>query len=298
MGPKYFAASALTRRAFALLVLPLCAVILCNSNPAAAQQTGAGTLEFVAHLAPTGGQQEPVRQMTFYLLRKDLADIRKEAEQAQPSQDMDHFIDSLEASPELKVWMKKNHVVDFSGSDFTKILKPDDILGIPEFLEAYKNLNGAILKVTLPTSQVKESDRLKNPEKYKREQDSYDKALRAYVKSNPQSVDGIDAELGDTNPSRRWAQVQLAQKRDSEQRVMVLAQTQYLVAKTVSDLDGRGAISGIAPGTYWITTLDVPALAGDLRMQWDFPVTVRAGQTSNIELSNLNGTPQIERMAR
>ncbi len=286
-------------------LLTLCAIFLCaaivftiKAAPAAAQQTNAGSMEFIAHVAPTGGQPEPAREMTFYLLRKDLADIRKEVAQAAPPQDMDHFIESLDASDALKAWMKKSRVVDFSGSDFTKILKPDDILNVPEFLEAYKNLNGAILKVTLPTSEVKESDRLKNPDKYKREQDNYDKALRAYVKGHPESVDGIDAELGDANPSRRWAQVQLTQRRDADQRVAYLAQSQYLAAKTVTNLDGRATFNGIPAGTYWITTLDVPALAGDIRLQWDVPVTIRAGQTTGVELSNLNGTPQIEHMGK
>jgi hypothetical protein len=282
--------------------LALCALALsaaiASPPRAAAQQASAGALDFVAHVAPTGGQPEPAREMTFYLLRKDLADIRKEAEQAQPPQDMDHFIDSLDASPELKAWMKKTHLVDFSGPDFIKILKPEDILGIPEFLEAYKNLNGAILKVTLPTSEVKESDQVKNPDKYKREQENYQKALRAYVKAHPDSVDGIDAELGDANPSRRWAQVQLRQRNDTDQRVGLLAQTQYLAAKTVSNLDGRAEFSRVPPGAYWITTLDVLALAGDVRLQWDVPVTIRAGQTTSVELSNLNGTPQIEHMGR
>jgi hypothetical protein len=282
----------------ALCALLLCAAIVSLAPPVAAQQAGAGALEFVAHVAPTGGQPEPAREMTFYLLRKDLADIRKEAEQANPPQDMDHFIDGLDASSELKAWMKKTRMVDFSGPDFIKILKPDDVLGIPEFLEAYKNLNGAILKVTLPTSEVKESDQLKNPDKYKREQDNYQKALRSYVKAHPESVDGIDAELGDANPSRRWAQVQLTQRRDTDQRVGLLAQTQYLAAKTVSNLDGRAEFSGVPPGAYWITTLDVPALAGDVRLQWDVPVTIRSGQTTAVELSNLNGTPQIEHMGR
>jgi len=31
-----------------------------------------------------------------------------------------------------------------------------------------------------------------------------------------------------------------------------------------------------------ITTLDVPALAGDARLQWDLPVTIRAGETTRI----------------
>ncbi len=119
---------------------------------------------------------------------------------------------------------------------------------------------------------------VKKPDKYKREVDSYEKAFRIYVKAHPDSVNGIDAELGDTNPIRRWSQMQLDQKREVEQRVEVLAETQYLVARTVSDLDGRGVFSGVAPGRYWITTLDVPALAGDVHVEWNSSVTIRAGQ--------------------
>jgi hypothetical protein len=30
------------------------------------------------------------------------------------------------------------------------------------------------------------------------------------------------------------------------------------------------------------------AISGDVRLQWDYPVTVRQGETASVELSNLN----------
>ena len=62
----------------------------------------------------------------------------------------------------------------------------------------------------------------------------------------------------------------------------------YLAAKTDSDLDGHGAFTGLPPGTYWLGTLETEAVAGDARLRWDASVIVRAGQTTRLELSNLN----------
>src|SRR6476659_259325 len=45
-----------------------------------AQSTG--RIEFTARVAPSAGQAEPVRQLTFYLLRKSMEDIRAEAAQS------------------------------------------------------------------------------------------------------------------------------------------------------------------------------------------------------------------------
>src|SRR5258708_3816865 len=61
-----------------------------------------GSIEFSARVAPTGGRPEPVRQLTFYLLRKSLDDVRAEAAQLEPDPDLEDFIDSLKVSPELK----------------------------------------------------------------------------------------------------------------------------------------------------------------------------------------------------
>jgi hypothetical protein len=45
---------------------------------------------------------------------------------------------------------------------------------------------------------------------------------------------------------------------------------------------------GLAPGSYWLSTLDVPATVGDARPRWDIPVVLRAGETKYMTLSNSN----------
>jgi hypothetical protein len=44
----------------------------------------------------------------------------------------------------------------------------------------------------------------------------------------------------------------------------------------------------VLPGTYWIGMFGADAISGDVRLHWDYPVTVRPGETASIELSNLN----------
>lgn len=259
-----------------------------NLRSASAQSPAAGAIEFVARVTPTGGRAEPVREISFYLLRRSLADIRLEAEQSEPRPDMDHFIDSLEVSPALKTWMKKHQTVDLVGKDFTKLLTGNDITDVPEFLDAYKAQNGGAHGGPFPEPTYKEKDLKTKPEKYQREHDQYIEALHRYIAANPDTLDGLDAEFIDKNPGRRWAQAQAEQQQRAERRTLELAQTAYLAARTDSDLNGRGALSGLPPGTYWITTLDTPALGGDVRLQWDLAVTVRAGETTRVELSNVN----------
>jgi hypothetical protein len=60
------------------------------------------------------------------------------------------------------------------------------------------------------------------------------------------------------------------------------------VARAETNLQGEGYVRGLAPGTYWLSTLDVPATVGDARPQWDIPFTLRAGETKYIRLSNSN----------
>src|SRR5215469_15746451 len=122
------------------LHLPLLAVLISASFLAAGVRLGAqsapnGRVDFVALVSPTGGQPEPVRQMTFYLLRKSVEDIRSEAAKLIPGADLDPFIDGLDVSPELKAWMHKHNSVRLSGEEFTKSLTPDDIVAVPEFLK-------------------------------------------------------------------------------------------------------------------------------------------------------------------
>ena len=57
-----------------------------------------------------------------------------------------------------------------------------------------------------------------------------------------------------------------------------------------TDLDGRGLVSGLAPGNYWISSLNLDAAAGDMRLRWDVPVVIQPGKTTRVELLNLNST--------
>jgi hypothetical protein len=254
----------------------------------AAQAGSAASIEFTAYVRPSQGQAEPVRGMTFYLLSRSLSDIRKEVENADGPVDLDHFIAQLDLSAELKVWMKKHRRVDLAGNDFIKELTADDIIEVPEFLSAYKEQNGAALHAVIPEPKYKNGDEQKNPEKYKLRREQYRQALRRYIQANLDSLQGLDAELREINPNLHWSQVQNEQQRHIEQRVLQLAQTRYLVATAVSDLRGGAAFEGVASGQYWISNLDTPALAGDLRLHWDVNIAVLPAKTASIELSNLN----------
>jgi hypothetical protein len=269
------------------------ALVLCLApgvvRSSAAQSSAPGAIEFAARVTPSGGQPEPVRGLEFYLLRKSLDDIRSEAEDANPLPDMDHFIDGLEGSPELKAWMKKHHSVDLQGTDFTSHLTGDEIVGIPEFFSAYKTLNGTSSSGGgYPQPKYKESDKTKDPEKYKMELAQYVETMRHFVEKNPDSLSGLDVELADKNPGRKWAQLVADQKQRAERRALQLAESTYLAAQTEPGANSRGSFQALAPGTYWLTTLDTPAMAGDVRLRWDVPVTVRPGETTRVELSNVN----------
>ena len=67
-----------------------------------------------------------------------------------------------------------------------------------------------------------------------------------------------------------------------------LARGKYLVARGDTDTQGQCALRGIPPGNYWLGTLNIEAVVGDARERWDVPVTVRAGQPSYVNLTNIN----------
>ena len=253
-----------------------------------------GAVAFVAQVSATSGQPDPVRELSFFLLRKSMADIRDEAAQSAGMADMDSFVDGLKVSPELKSWMKKHHTVELAGTAFTKQLTPEDIMDVPEFLSAYKTQNGSALGAGVPEPKYKKSEQQTNPEKFKRQHDQYIEAVRRYIQANPDSIDGLDADLAEINPSQQWAALKFVQEQRLEHLTIELAINKYLAAKTTSDLYGRGEFAHMAAGDYWVTNLDTPALAGDLRVRWDLPVTVHPGETAQVELSNLNAieTPE------
>jgi hypothetical protein len=282
-------------RCFALISFTLAAVgawTAARAQDAAPQPQAAptGSVEFAASVAPTDGRPEPVRQFTFYLLRRSLADIHAQVEAADPPPQLDAFADSLSVSPELKAWMKKNQWVELAGTDFTKKLTPQTILGVPEFMKAYVAHNSGFPGAGFPSPKYRESDRLKNPDKYDRELKEFQAAVLHYAIANPSSKDGMDAELTQLDPSVKWFAMVTAQHDRAEKRTLDVAQTQYLAAQTDSDLNGQGSMSGIPAGDYWIGTLGAVAQAGDVRESWDVQITVRANQTTQIEITNLNAT--------
>ena len=270
-------------RAFALSIGSLLAVFPAHL---AAQSTG--RIEFVALVSPTGGQPEPVRQLTFYLLRKSVEDIRTEAAQTAPPPALGKFIEGLSFSPELTAWMNEHHSVRLSGEDFTKSLTPEDIVDIPEFFKAYMGHNEAYRGVGFPEPKFKEKDLTSNPEKYKAQKEEYKAAVRKFIARSPDTKQGMDLDLLDLNPDPKWKSIEGKQRQLLDARAFQLAQERYLVARTNTDLEGRGSFSGLAPGSYWIGMLGSEAISGDVRLRWDFLVMVRQGETASVELSNLN----------
>ena len=269
-----------------LLALGLSAAAASAARPCVAQTAGA--IEFTARVMPTDGRPEPVRQLTFFLIHKSLTDIRKEAESADPLPDLAKFADSLDVSPELKAWMKKNHTVELAGPDFFQRLTPDDVVNVPEFLSAYLSGTAGLEGLQFPKPKFKERDRQANPEKYKQQVAEYREAMRKFIVAQPDTMKGMDLALDPVNPAPAWQQKVAEQKRRIDRRVTQIAQTRYLAAQTDTDLDGNGSFTGLAPGNYWLSTLGMPAMAGDVRLKWNLPVAVQSGATTRVALSNLN----------
>ncbi len=252
----------------------------------ASPQTGA--IEFVAKATPSGGSDEPVRGMTFYLLSKSFQEIGKEAALTFPLVDMDAFIDKLDVSKELKAWMKKNHCVDLSNEEFLKKLKPDDVMNIPEFFTAYVDRMSTDQTVPFPEPKYTPAEKKKNPEKYAQHQKEYHDAIHAFLIQFPKSTDGMYLSLEEVNPGHRWGNLNSANKVELQRHTIELAESKYLVARTDTDLQGQGSLRGIAPGTYWLSTLDNNAQAGDARQRWDVQISVPPGKTTYVALSNIN----------
>lgn len=261
-------------------VLPLARVGLAQSET--------GAVELTARVTPTGARPEPVRQFTFYVLTRSYSDIVKEIEEKDPVPGRDPFIDGLAVSAELKTWLKSHDTLDLAAPDVDKLLTPDDILRVPEFLTAYQSSNSGGVTRGLPKPKYYEADKTEHPEKYEKQKKEYLDSLRKFVRAHPETVSGVELELDAVNPQRKWVALQ-SERRKRVQRVAPdVAQLKFLAGKADTDLDGRAWLSGLAPGQYWISTLDVDADAGDRRVRWDVPVRVERGKTARVELSNLN----------
>jgi hypothetical protein len=271
-----------------LLALASSVLLACCLNAQSAPATGA--LELAARITPTAARPEPVRQFTFYILTKSYADIAKEVESGDVIPLRDQFIDELKLSPELKIWLKAHDTLDLMAPDFDRLLTPDDIITVPEFLLAYQRSNSGGVTNGLPKPKFTEADKKDRPEKYEKLKAEYLSNLKKFIGSNPSTMSGMELELDGVNPQRKWAQIHSDQQRRVQRLAPDVAQTKYLVAKTDTDLDGRASLQGLPPGNYWISSLSLDANAGDRRLRWDVPVSIQPGQTVRIELTNLNAT--------
>lgn len=256
--------------------------------PGAPAQAQAGSIEFVARATPSSGVEEPIRGFPFYLLSKSFKEIGAEADASYAKPDMDAFIDTLGVSKELKAWMKKNHRVRLSGEDFVEKLEAGDVMGVPEFFDAYVERMSGDQTVPFPTPKYKLSERVKDPKKYERLVAEYHDAVRRFLIEHPKSTEGMDLNLEDVDPANKWDQMVAKSQPEYHRRALELAQTKYLVARANTDLQGQGSFPGVPPGTYWLTTLEVAASIGDAHLRWDSPVTVRAGGRTSIVLTNAN----------
>jgi len=272
------------------MALSLAALAVPSTGQQQAQQTAAqtGAIEFVVQVAPTGGRPELVMKLAVSLLRRSFAEIHKEAEQGEPKPDMDKFIEGLEVSQELKEWMKRTRSVELSGTEFAKKVTTDDIFNVPEFFEAYMARNVGDTTTGFPVTKAREKDRTENPQRYAKAQQEYRQALRKFVETKPYSRDGMEVELASINPAQRWAVLEGQRRQRIRDRALELTETTYLVVKTETDLEGRGAFSGVLAGNYWLSTGETEAIVGDARLRWDTPVPVRGGRVTRVTLSNVN----------
>jgi hypothetical protein len=268
--------------------LLLCLLALFSRVSAA--QNSSGSLDLTARVTPTGARPEPVRQFTFYVLTRSYADVTKEAAGQDVLPSREEFIKDMKVSPELKTWMNAHDIMDLTIPELDKVVTPDDILKVPEFLVAYQKSNSGGVTNGLPVPKFRDAEKATNPEKYQKQKDEYMVGLKKFIETHPSTVNGMELELEGVNPKLAWDRLHADHRGRLAQLAPDVAQTKYLTAKLDTDLDGRAHLNGLAPGNYWISTLGMDAAAGDRRLRWDVPITVQAGQTTHLELSNVNGT--------
>jgi hypothetical protein len=253
-------------------------------------QSGTAAIDLTARITPTSARPEPVRQFTFYVLTKSYTDIIKEVEAQDVLPTRDEFIDKLTVSPELKKWMKAHTVMDLTAPELDKVLTPDDIMQVPEFLDAYQRANSGGVTMGLPKPKYREADKTANPEKYQKQHDEFLTSTKKFIEAHPATVQGIELELAGVNPNMQWEKLHADHKKRITQMAPDTAQVKYLAAKADTDLEGHAFVSGLAPGKYWVSSLGMDAASGDRRLLWDVAITLEAGQTARLDLSNVNAT--------
>ena len=258
-------------------------------KPAAAQ-SDTGTLHVMVQISPTGARPEPVRQFPLCLLTKSYEDIVKEVEASQPQPTKEQFIEKLKVSRELKDWMKKHDVMDLTQLDFDKLVTPDEIMTVPEFLGAYQRSNSGGVTAGLPSPKFKEADKEANPEKYDKAKQDYMTSMKKFMTAHPSTINGMELELAAVSPKLQWDKMLVDHRKRVAQLAPDLAQSRYLAERIDTDLDGRAGLSGLKPGDYWVSSLGIDAAAGDRHMHWDVRTKIVGGQTTTVTLSNVNGS--------
>ena len=253
-------------------------------------QSGTGRIEFSAQVTPTGARPEPVRQFTFYILTKSYAEIMKEVAGQDFVPPIDEFVEKWPCSPELKKWMKAHNTVDLNSTDLDKLITPDDIMKVPEFFDAYQRSNSGGVTKGLPQPKFRPGEAQSNPARYQKEKEEWLAATRKFIEANSYTIQGMELELTAVSPKPAWDKLRSEHQRKVAQLAPNTAQLKYLAAKTDTDLDGHAVVTGLPPGTYWISSLGLDAASGDRRLMWDVPANVSAGQTTRLELSNLNAS--------
>jgi hypothetical protein len=249
-----------------------------------------GGLQLTARITPTAARPEPVRQFTFYILSKSYADVSHEVEAGDAIPSRETFIDSLKVSPELKEWLKAHEILDLTMPGLDKALTADVVLHVPEFLLAYQRSNSGGVTSGIPKPKYKDADKTDHPDKYEKQKEEYYNALRKFIRLHPETMSGMELEMDAVNPQRTWAKIESEHKKHVQHLAPDVAQTKYLVAKADTDLDGHAGVSGLPAGSYWVSSLNLDANAGDTRVRWDVPVAIKPGQTTRVELNNLNAT--------
>jgi hypothetical protein len=256
--------------------------------PAASAQNTNGALDFMARITPTAARPEPVRQFTFYLLTKSYTDIEKDVESQNVMPSREKFIEDLKVSSELKEWLKRHDVFDLTVPNLDRLVTPEDIIQVPEFLLAYQRSNSGGVTNGIPKPRYRDADITENPGRYEKQHQGYLSALKKFIRARPETVSGMELELTGVNPQAKWSQIQAEHKKRVLRMAPEVAQTKYLAGKADTDLEGHASMDGVSAGNYWISTLNLDAGAGDARLRWDVPVTIQPGHTTRIELTNLN----------
>jgi hypothetical protein len=261
-----------------------------HSTRSTSAQSAHGGIDLTARVSPTAARPEPVRQFTFYVLTKSYGDIVRDVESQEAPPSRERFIADLKVSPQLKDWLRAHDAFDLTAPNLDQLVSADDILQVPEFLLAYQHSNSGGVTAGIPRPRYSEADKTANPGRYQKQREEYFTALKKFIQAHPESVSGMELELGGVNPQYKWAQLQAEHQKRVMQLAPELAQTKYLAAQADTDLDGHASVGKLPAGTYWISTLNLDAGAGDTHVRWDVPVAIEGGRTTRIELTNLNAT--------